>query len=148
MPQLPADRPSPNRARLLATARRLGSLCDEVVFVGGQVTELLVTDPAAARIRPTVDVDVVVPVASRAGWQALERRLASLGFHPDRRRGAPICRFRSEDDLVLDAMPRDARILGFTNPWYELAVDSSERHVLDTDIAIRRPTAPAFLATK
>jgi hypothetical protein len=39
---------SPNRAVLERIARRLGPLLDEVVFVGGQVAELLVTDSAAA----------------------------------------------------------------------------------------------------
>jgi hypothetical protein len=44
--------PSPNRELLLRVARRLGPVLDELVFVGGQVAELLVTDPAAVRVRP------------------------------------------------------------------------------------------------
>jgi len=43
-----------------AVARALGPLVDEVVFVGGTIPALLITDPAAPRIRPTKDVDFVV----------------------------------------------------------------------------------------
>lgn len=45
-------------------------LLGELVFVGGQVAELLVTDPAAVRVRPTDDVDVVVPVTTRTEYHA------------------------------------------------------------------------------
>lgn len=40
---------SPNRDALLRVARGLGALLDELVFVGGQVAELLITDPGATR---------------------------------------------------------------------------------------------------
>jgi hypothetical protein len=40
-------------------AGRLGDLRDQVVFLGGAVTPLLVTDPGAAPARFTVDVDVI-----------------------------------------------------------------------------------------
>ena len=46
-------RPSPNWDLLERTARRLRPVLDEVVFVGGHVAELLVTDPAAVRVRQT-----------------------------------------------------------------------------------------------
>ena len=59
---------SPNRAVLERIARRLGPLLDEVVFVGGQVAELLVTDRAAVRIRATDDVDIVVPGKLSRCW--------------------------------------------------------------------------------
>jgi len=36
----------------------------DVVFVGGQMVELLITEPAAVRIRPTDDVDVVAHVTT------------------------------------------------------------------------------------
>jgi hypothetical protein len=44
------------RERLLRTARRLEPLLFDVVFVGGQLVELLVSEPAAIRPRPTDDV--------------------------------------------------------------------------------------------
>jgi len=52
--------PSPNRTILEAVAARIQPLLEDVVFVGGQVVELMLTDPAATRVRATIDVDVVV----------------------------------------------------------------------------------------
>lgn len=50
---------SPNRDRLLRTARLLRPMLRELMFVGGQVAELLVTDASVVRMRPTDDVDVI-----------------------------------------------------------------------------------------
>ena len=49
----------PNLQLLEAAARLLEPLLDDVVFVGGCVTGLLITDAAAADIRPTTDVDMI-----------------------------------------------------------------------------------------
>jgi len=50
----------PNVALLEVVAERLGDdLRDEMVFVGGAVAGLLITDPAMPAIRPTEDVDLV-----------------------------------------------------------------------------------------
>ena len=66
---------SPNRAILVSVARPIQPLLGEVVFVGGQVAELLVTDPAATRVRPTTDVDIVVEASSRLRYHDIEERL-------------------------------------------------------------------------
>jgi hypothetical protein len=139
---------SPNRERLLRTARRIAPLLPDLVFVGGQVVELLVTDPAAVRTRPTDAVDVVVPATSRAAYHRLQLHLRELGFSPDSRAGAPICRLRTTDDLVLDVLPLDEEILGFTNRWYPLTIETALPVSLAPDVVIRAADAPAFLATK
>ena len=139
---------SPNRDRLLRTARLLRPLLGELVFVGGQVAELLVTEPAAVRVRPTDDVDVVVPVTTRTAYHALQMRLMALGFTPDTRAGAPVCRMRTADDLLLDVMPLDDAILGFSNRWYSYALASATTLTLETGLDVRVATAAAFLAMK
>ena len=139
---------SPNRDRLLRTARLIRPFLDDVVFVGGQTTELLLTDPAGPRIRPTDDVDVVVRVTTRTAYQLLQDRLRKLGFEPDATDGAPICRMRTKDDLVLDVMPLDEKILGFTNRWYPYAIETAWAATLEDGLEIRVISAPAFLATK
>ncbi len=55
----PALNPNdPNVVLLELVASRLGeALRSELVFVGGAVAGLLVTDPAMPAIRPTEDVD-------------------------------------------------------------------------------------------
>lgn len=139
---------SPNRDRLVRTARLLRPLLRECVFVGGQVAELLVTDASVVRMRPTVDVDVVVPVTTRRAYHDLQMRLSALGFAPDQRAGAPICRFRTVDDLILDVMPLDQEILGFSNRWYPYAVESATVCRLEQELVVRVASPSAFLATK
>lgn len=50
----------PNLELLEQAAERLQPLLNEIVFVGGCTTGLLVTDPGAAPVRMTHDVDVIV----------------------------------------------------------------------------------------
>ena len=141
-------RGSPNRDRLLRTVRLVRPMLDEFVFVGGQVAELLVTDAAAVRVRPTDDVDVVVSVTTRSAYHDVQMRLISLGFAPDQRSGAPICRMQTVDDLLLDVMPLDEAILGFSNRWYPYAVASATALTLEPGLVARVASAPAFLAMK
>ena len=65
---------SPNRVALVEVARLLAPLLPEIAFVGGQVAELLVTDPAATGIRPTYDVDVLVAATTRLEYYKIEKR--------------------------------------------------------------------------
>jgi hypothetical protein len=139
---------SPNRAMLERAAERLRPLLDEVVFVGGHVAELLVTDPAATRVRPTDDVDVIVQATTRGQYRHWEERIRQLGFAPDTTEGAPTCRHRTVDGVVLDLMPTDDRILGFSNRWYPLALETAKRHQIRMALEIRIASAPAFIATK
>jgi hypothetical protein len=83
---------NPNLARLLLAAKKLAPLMDQIAFVGGAVTALLLTDPAAAPVRPTLDIDAIAAVASYAEFTLLERMLNGLGFRHSLQEGGPICR--------------------------------------------------------
>jgi predicted nucleotidyltransferase len=137
---------NPNLARLAAAATKLEPLLDQIAFVGGCVTGLLLTDPAAAFVRPTLDVDAIVAIGSYAEFTFLEDRLRELGFHQPHAEGAPVCRWMS-GDLILDLMPTDSSILGFSNRWYIPALKNAQRIRIDA-YEIRVITAPYFLATK
>lgn len=78
-------RGDPNREMLVRAARQLGPLREEFVLVGGCAAGLLVTEPAAAPVRMTKDVDMVVEVGSYASCARLGRRLRERGFHEDTR---------------------------------------------------------------
>ena len=53
---------------MLSTAvEKLLPLLDRIVFIGGCATGLLVTDPAAAPVRATVDVDVILHLTTQIG---------------------------------------------------------------------------------
>ena len=128
-------------------AEVLGPLRDRVVFLGGSTTGLLVTDPAAPAIRTTKDVDVIVEVSTQMEYHALGQELRHLGFRHDTDEGAPICRW-TQADLVLDVMPTDAALLGFSNRWYPEALQRARIHTLSNGLGIRVVTSPYFLATK
>ncbi len=65
-----------------------------------------------------------------------------------RRLAPPVCRMRTVDDLILDVMPLDEQVLGFTNRWYDLALRTAHPIVLGSDCTIAGIAAPVFLATK
>ncbi len=132
---------------MATVARRLGDLKDEVVFVGGSVLALLVDDPAATPVRPTDDVDVVVDITTRPAYDALARKLLSLGFQPDTSEGAPLCRWIVEN-VVVDVMPTAGEVLGFENRWYPGAIAHANTRELAPGVTIRVATAPYFLAMK
>ncbi len=137
----------PNLPLLAAVVRALGALRDRFVFVGGCATGMLLTDVAAAPVRATQDVDVIVEVLTLADYHALERELERAGFAHDRSPDAPVCRWVVANCL-LDVMPTDERILGFGNRWFGEAIRSAELVRLPSGEAIRLVTPPLFLATK
>jgi hypothetical protein len=138
---------SANLDALERVARRLGALRPEVVFVGGAVVELLVSDPGAPPQRLTGDIDAVIEVASRAGYYAFAEQLRALGFVEDRSPGAPLCRWLVEG-IRVDLMPTDESILGFSNRWYPGAIRHAQAIRLAGGTEVRVITAPYFVGTK
>lgn len=136
----------PNRTQFESVVRLLAPILDQVVFVGGSTTGLLITDAAAAGVRPTKDVDAIVNATSYAEYAALSERLKGLGLSEDTRQDAPLCRWRYED-LVIDVMPIDENVLGFSNRWYPAAIESADTvSIADHDVRIVTPVY--FIATK
>ena len=76
-------RDDPSFRLVVAAARGLGDLVDDFVFLGGATTNLLLTDPAAPAVRATLDVDIVVEMASVLDYLRLERELERRGFASD-----------------------------------------------------------------
>lgn len=70
-----------NLELITRVAEALGSLRERFVFVGGCATGLLMTDPAAPRVRATRDVDAIVAVVSQPDYYALADQLRERGFH-------------------------------------------------------------------
>jgi hypothetical protein len=116
----------PNRELFESVVRLLAPILDELVFVGGCTTGILVTDPAAGGIRPTKDVDAIVDVTSYAQYAALSDRLRALGLVEDTAEGAPLCRWR-QAGVIVDVMPIDEGVLGFSNRWYPMAINTAQR---------------------
>jgi hypothetical protein len=136
-----------NREQLIEAATVLRPLLNELVFVGGAITGLLITDRAAGDPRSTFDVDAIAQITSYAEYARFGERLRRLGFSEDTREGAPVCRWVHRG-TILDVMPLDEKILGFSNRWYEVAMESAVNRRLKSGLTIRMVTAPLFMATK
>ena len=127
-------------------AAALGDLAGEVVFVGGATVVLWITDPGAPPPRPTIDVDVIVEVATRGEYYAFEDRLRAAEFEEE---GTVICRWiHRSTRLVVDAMPTEAAILGFENRWQREAFPHAVDRELPSGVRIKAVPPAYLLATK
>jgi len=138
--------PDPNGQLFERAVRCLEPVLDQLVFAGGCATGMLLTDPAAAGIRPTRDVDAIVDLASYDQYAALARRLRALGLTEDTRAGAATGRWH-HDEILVDILPTEPAVLGFSNRWYGPALASATRISL-AGLQPRLVAAPLFLATK
>ncbi len=125
---------SSNLNRLKVIAEGLGELCHDVVFVGGSVAELYADDPAATDIRPTMDVDCVIELATYGSLQEFEGLLRKHGFVNDIESGV-ICRWKYNGETV-DIMPDRDSILGFTNQWCQPGFQHRTIYELPDGIAV------------
>jgi hypothetical protein len=139
--------PSANIEMLQAVALGLGDLKDDMIFVGGAVAELYASNPELSDIRPTLDVDCVIELRSKTAHAKLEDNLRALGFANDTSKGAPICRWIYQDILV-DVMPSDSDVLGFSNKWYDEGIENKISKTLPngTEIFVFQPEY--YLAAK
>lgn len=137
----------PNLELLRGMALALGPLCERLVFVGGCATGLLLTNPAAASVRPTEDVDAIIEVASLAGYHAMHPLLAARGFTQTMEDNTPPFRWFWKR-MQLDLVPVDEHVLGFANRWYRPGFAAAVSTKLQHGLVLRHLDAAHFLATK
>jgi hypothetical protein len=132
---------------MLTVARWLDELRDRVLFLGGAVVPLLITDPGAASARPTKDIDVIIEITTTVAYHKLGERLRALGFSEDASDNAPLCRWII-NGFTVDIMPTDEKVLGYTNPWFRTAMSNAMPFSF-TDGQTLNVISPAyFCATK
>jgi hypothetical protein len=132
--------------RIKEVAERLDYLLDQVVFVGGAVVALYADDPAAAEVRPTEDIDIVVGISTRAGFSTFEEKLRQLGFKNDIE-SKFLGRYKI-NGIIVDFMPIEENVLGFSNKWYKTGIEQSFSYRIDNDISIRLMPFHYFIASK
>mgnify|MGYP001828975534 CR=1 FL=1 len=71
---------NPNLEILALAVNQLDELADDMVFLGGCATGLLISDPASPPIRVTRDVDAIVQVLSRAEYYNLSEKLRAVSY--------------------------------------------------------------------
>lgn len=134
-----------NITRIRAVSNALGDLKDQVVFVGG-ATVSLYADRAAAEARATEDVDIVVEIASRWEYAALEEQLRKMGFQNDTS-GKFLGRYLLPG-IIVDVMPTDETILGFSNAWYQGGFKTAIDYTIDEQHQVKIFSPPYFMASK
>lgn len=136
------------REMIFTVAQALGEdLLDEVAFVGGCTTGLLLTDDFSKEsVRYTDDVDLIINVVGYPRWAAFQERLRARGFR-ESMDDHVACRMRL-GELKVDFMPDDERILGFSNRWYAAGFASAQPYELPEGLAIKLLTPTFFVATK
>lgn len=133
-----------NITRIKAVYPSLGDLRDKVVFVGG-ATISLYTDNKTEEIRPTDDIDIVVELWTHQDYAAIDEKLRKLGFVNDQTSGI-ICRYII-NGLIVDFLPTQSHVFGFTNKWYQQAFENAIHCNLGED-KIKIFSPPYFIACK
>jgi hypothetical protein len=138
---------NPNLELLIGMARAMGPLCEQVVFVGGCATGLLLDDTSLMDVRPTEDVDAIVEVATLAAYHRLAEQLMQRGFKQTMEDNTPPFRWYWSR-LQLDLVPLDEKVLGFANRWYRVGYETAVVSAVALGLSLRHLSAPHFLATK
>lgn len=134
---------------LIDVANALGiELCQQMVFVGGCTTGLLLTDDfTREQVRHTDDVDLIIHVLSYSSYTKLQDQLRNRRFREVIDSDGPICAMQL-GELRVDFMPDDESILGFSNRWYNDAWTNADNYNLTREITIRLVKPVYFVATK
>ena len=139
--------PNANLELLSGMAHAMGPLCEQVVFVGGCATGLLISQPLVADARVTEDVDAIVEVATLVGYHVLADQLMARGFKQTMADNTPPFRW-FWNGMQLDLVPVDEKVLGFANRWYRPGFEAALFTTLPTGLQLRHLSAPYFVATK
>lgn len=134
------------RAAIATVARALAGESPPVVFVGGTVTALYPLH-AGVDVRPTLDVDCVVDLATTAEYYAFVGRLRRRGFTECTDENAPLCRLVYAG-IRVDLVATSDTGVGPTNRWYAESVANAAIHRLAGDLEVRAITPLFFVATK
>jgi hypothetical protein len=134
-------------AMLERAAKILAPLDERITFVGGVTIALYLDEISASDVRPTFDVDCVIEVTSTANYHKLSDKLRQLGLQECREEGAPLCRWQKED-LILDIMPTEPSVLGFSNSWYKPGIATAISYTLPSGERIWIFSIAYLLASK
>jgi len=136
-----------NKVQTIAYALR--EVKEQVVFIGGSVAELYADYPDLVDIRPTIDVDCLIDlqIVTYLDYSKLENYLRTLGFQNDISENAPICR-KIYHGILVDFIPINPNILGFSNFWYKDGVKNKINVSLPDGTSIFIMPVEYYIATK
>ena len=138
---------APSVVRIIAVVGELGTLANDVVFIGGAIAPLLHTSSPLPRPRPTKDVDGVLASHRYDDADQLHQALRDRGFHHDTTRTGHVHRWISPTGILFDLVPAGDHTGGSGNPWDAEAIASAVEVTVE-GVTFRHASAPAFIAMK
>ena len=124
----------------------LRDMLAEMTLVGGASIGMWL-DAGAPPARQTNDIDLVVMCRTRVQYYAVAERLRARGLAEDPT-SSVLCRWVSRSGTIIDVMPVEQDVLGFSNAWYLDAFEEAEPVVLPSGATLPVATTPYLLATK
>lgn len=122
-------------------------LLDDVVFVGGCITGLLLTDDFTRdQVRHTDDVDLIVDLMTLSDLAKFEKKLRHRGFTNNIDEGAHIGSWKL-NELHVDIIPINPKLLASAQGWCEEAYHNSHKIQIGTH-SIRLAQPVFFVAMK
>jgi predicted nucleotidyltransferase len=126
-------------------ANQLGELNTDVLYVGGAVISLYITDVGAEQPRPTKDIDISIQITTYDQMDSFREKLALKNIYPASSENV-LYRF-SYEGILIDFIPYEETPLGPTNKWLKPGFEKSFA-VKIGDSEIRILPVSLFLATK
>jgi len=126
-------------------ASRLEELNNDMMYIGGAVLSLYVTDEGAEQPRPTKDIDISVQISTYSQMDILRKQLATKKIYPAQTETV-MYRYTYED-ILIDFIPYKETHLGPTNSWLKPGFEKAYP-VKIGDIEIKIMPVSLFLATK
>jgi predicted nucleotidyltransferase len=123
----------------------LEELNKEVIYVGGAVVSLYVTDEGAEQPRPTKDIDISVQISTYAQMEELREKLALKRIYPAL--SEKVMYRYSFEDILIDFIPFEQTPLGPTNSWLKPGFEKAYP-VNIGELEIKILPVSLFLATK
>lgn len=102
---------------LMTVAESLEELVHECYFVGGAVNSVYATRTISEAPRSTMDVDFVIDIKGYGKYVHFAEKLREKGFK-EALDSEVVCRWYIKG-IIVDVMPTDESILGFSNRWYK-----------------------------
>lgn len=126
-------------------ATALDELNKDVIYVGGAIVSLYVTDEGAEQPRPTKDIDVAVQISSYGQMNELREKLAQKKIFPATTESV-MYRYTHEE-ILIDFIPYEETPLGPTNSWLKPGFKKAYPVNIGA-LQIRILPVSLFLATK
>lgn len=123
----------------------LEELNNDVIYVGGAVISLYVTDQGAEQPRPTKDIDISVQIGTYTQMDELREKLALKKIYPAL--SEKVMYRYSYEDILIDFIPFEETPLGPTNSWLKPGFEKAYP-VNIGELEIKILPISLFLATK